>query len=304
MAHRQLSVAVIGAGMAGRSHANGYRQAPTVYGADLPPIRLATIADANLPLAHDTARRYGFEAAVDNWEAVAEDPSIDAVSVVVGNALHREVVEALLGAGKHVLCEKPLAGSLHDAEAMVAAAGRSDAVAAVGYSYRRLPAFAAIKQRADAGQLGTIASVTGHYWCDYSCDPRAPMTWRYRGGPGTGALGDLGSHTIDLAELLCGPATLVSGAQLTTAITERPLPLGATIGHQLVAVSDETAPVENEDAAVFTARFAGGAIGSFSISRIAFGYANGQGIDICGSAGRASLDLQRPAEFVDRKSVV
>jgi predicted dehydrogenase len=124
------------------------------------------------------------------------------------------------------------------------------------------------------------------------------MTWRYRGGPGSGALGDLGAHTIDLAEQLCGRVEVVSGAQLITAVTERPLPLGATVGHQLVEVSDETAPVENEDAAVFTARFAGGAIGAFSISRVAFGFANGQGFDVVGTAGRASLDLQRPAEFV------
>src|SRR5207248_7685917 len=82
-----ISVAVIGAGMAGRSHAAAYRQANTVFGRGLPPIRLAAVADANLPLAEDAADRYGFEKAVSSWEAVAQDPSIDAVSIVVANAL-------------------------------------------------------------------------------------------------------------------------------------------------------------------------------------------------------------------------
>ena len=115
----QISVAVIGAGMAGRSHAAGYRKVNTVFGAGLPPVRLAAIADANIALGEDAARRYGFEKALPSWEAVAEDPSIDAVSIVVGNALHRPIAEALVAAGKHVLCEKPLAGSMEDARAMV-----------------------------------------------------------------------------------------------------------------------------------------------------------------------------------------
>jgi hypothetical protein len=101
----QLSVAVIGAGMAGRSHAAGYRMVNTVFGAGLPPVRLAAIADANTTLAEDAARRYGYEKALPSWEAVVEDPDIDAVSIVVGNALHRPIAEALVAAGKHVLCD-------------------------------------------------------------------------------------------------------------------------------------------------------------------------------------------------------
>src|SRR5438270_1751281 len=130
-----FSVAVIGAGMAGRSHAAGYRQVNTVFGEGLPPIRLAAIADANQALARDAARRYGFEQALPSWEEVVADPSIDAVSIVVGNDLHRPIAEAMIAAGKHVLCEKPLAGSLADARAMVAAAARADVVTAVGYTY-------------------------------------------------------------------------------------------------------------------------------------------------------------------------
>src|SRR3954469_17739872 len=112
MPQQPLSVAVIGAGMAGRSHAAGYRQVNTVFGEGLPPVRLAAVADANEPLARDAARRDGFEKAVSSWQEVAADPSIDAVSIVVGNDLHRPIAEALIAAGKHVLCEKPLSGAI------------------------------------------------------------------------------------------------------------------------------------------------------------------------------------------------
>ena len=298
MAGQPLSVAVIGAGMAGRSHAAGYRAVNTVFGAGLPPIRLAAIADANEPLARDAARRYGFERAVTTWEGIVEDPTIDAVSIVVGNALHRPIAEALIAAGKHVLCEKPLAGSMEDARAMVAAEAAADVVTAVGYTFRRSPAIAAIREHLRDGELGELSLFSGRYWCDYACDPRSPLSWRYRGGLGSGALGDIGAHVIDGGQFLCGPIVAVSGGVLATQITKRPLPLGAVVGHSHAPASNEIGEVENEDTAMFTARFASGLAGSFSVSRTAFGMPNGLGFDVYGLAGRASFDQHRPAEFV------
>src|SRR3954452_25074994 len=161
MATQPLSVAVIGAGMAGRSHAAGYRQATTVFGQGLPPIRLAAIADANTALADDAARRYGYEKAVYSWEEIVEDPTIDAVSIVVGNDLHRPIAEALIAAGKHVLCEKPLAGSLEDARAMAELERGAEVVTAVGYSFRRSPGIAAIREHVHAGELGDPTLFSG-----------------------------------------------------------------------------------------------------------------------------------------------
>src|SRR5215469_1783226 len=138
-----IGVAVIGAGMAGRAHAAGYRQASTVYEAGLPQVRLVAIADINADFAADTARRFGYARAEPSWQAVAEAPDVDVVSVVVANPLHRQVVEGLLGAGKHVLCEKPLASNIEDAEAMVAAANASAQQTGVGFTFRRSPAIAA-----------------------------------------------------------------------------------------------------------------------------------------------------------------
>ncbi|GAB3300614.1 Gfo/Idh/MocA family protein [Parasphingorhabdus pacifica] len=298
MSQQPLSVAVIGAGMAGRSHAAGYRQVNTVFGDGLPFIRLAAIADTNTDLAEDAARRYGYERSASSWEEIADDPSIDAVSVVVGNALHREIAEALIRAGKHVLCEKPLAGSLTDAEAMVAAEKTAGVVTAVGYTYRRSPAITAIRDHVSHGELGELTLFNGRYWADYACDPRGPLSWRFKGGPGSGALGDVGAHAIDVAEYVCGPIESVAGAALSTQIPKRPLPLGAVVGHNTTPVSDEMGEVENEDTAMLTARFRTGLTGSLSVSRTAFGMPNGLAFDTHGLSGRASFDWHRPAEYV------
>jgi predicted dehydrogenase len=293
-----IRVAVVGAGMAGRAHANGYRNASSVYGLDLPEVRLVAIADAHEPFAADAARRYGFARAETSWEAIVEARDIDAVSVVVANSLHREVVEALLGAGKHVLCEKPLAPTVADAQAMVDAAEKSDRVAAVGFTFRRSPAINAIHREVTYGTLGPVRHFNGRYWCDYGYSPDAPMSWRYKGGPGSGALADIGSHLVDLGELFCGPVTGIRGAVFATVTTERPVPLGAAVGHSAgVAVSDTREPVENEDLATFTATFAGGATGTFSVSRNAYGHANGLAFDVNCRGGAASYDLERAAEF-------
>ena len=292
-----IGVAVIGAGMAGRAHAAGYRSASTVYGEGLPEIRLAAIADVNPAFATDTARRFGYARAEAGWEAVAAADDVDVVSVVVANPLHRQIVEGLLDAGKHVLCEKPMAPTIEDAEAMVAAAGASDRETGIGFVFRRSPAIGAIREQLASGAVGRPLHFNGHYWCDYGVDPRGPMSWRYKGGPGSGALSDIGSHLIDLAEFVCGPIRSVRGAVLSTFVTERALPLGAAVGHAAAEVSDVTEPVENEDLVTFTATFASGATGTLSASRAAYGLANSLGFELFTSSGAATFDLARAGEF-------
>jgi predicted dehydrogenase len=151
VAERSIGVAVVGAGMAGRSHAAGYRAATTVFDNRLPAVRLVAIADT-------VAAR----------------------------------------------------------QAMVDAMRRTGLVGAVGYTLRRLPAVNAIREQLRPGSLGEPFHFDGHYWCDYGCNPHAPMSWRYQGGPGSGALADVGTHLVDLAEFLCGPIQTVSGASLRT----------------------------------------------------------------------------------------
>ena len=292
-----IGVAVIGAGMAGRAHAHGYRSAQTVFSAGLPEIRLVSVADLYTELAADTARRYGFARSDSSWQDIVAADDIDAVSVVVANHLHREIVEALAAAGKHVLCEKPLAPTSEDAEAMAQAVEAAGIFARVGFTFRRTPGIAAVAAEIASGRLGKPIYISAQYWTDYGTDPLAPITWRYRGGPGSGALADLGSHLTDTAEFLCGPVAEVTGAQLTTVINRRPLPLGHVVGHAQVAVSDEYESVENDDWASFSVRFASGATGDLNVSRAAIGHPNTLKFEVFCERGALAFDVSRAGEF-------
>jgi predicted dehydrogenase len=297
MSSSPIGVAVIGAGMAGRAHCAGYRTAPTLFDPPLPPVRYVSVVDANEAVAKDAANRYGYEHHATDWRELLDDDSVQVVSIVVANELHRPIAEELLAAGKHVLSEKPLAAGVEDARAMVAAAqAHPDQVTGCGFVYRRQPAVAAIKDLLD-GELGQVSHFNGRYWCDYARSSQTPMSWRYRGGPGTGALADIGSHLIDLAEFVCGPLNSVSGAAFATVVMKRALAVGTTYGHAKAELSDVVEPVENDDVATFTAHFANGAVGTFSISRVAPGHANSLAFDLMAENGAAKWDMDRPAEF-------
>ena len=297
MTQDSIGVAVIGVGMVGRAHAAGYRTASSLFDIDRPETRLVAIADAYEPFATDATKRFGFERSESSWEAIVDAPDIDVVSVAVANSMHREVVEALLAAGKHVLCEKPLAPSVEDAKAMVAAAEAATTHAGIGFTFRRAPGINAIRQQVLEGDIGQVRHFNGRYWCDYAQDSGRPISWRYKGGPGTGALADIGSHLIDLGEYICGPMTSVSGAVFQTFTAERPVPLGTTVGHSAGAVSDQMESVDNEDIATFTATFATGAVGTFSVSRVAHGLPNALAFEVTTERGSAAYDLTRPGEF-------
>jgi predicted dehydrogenase len=291
-----LGVAVIGAGMAGKAHANGYRNAASLFRPALPEIRLVAISDLNEAVGVDTQERFGFERYEADWKDIAAADDIDVVSVVVANHLHREIVEGLLAAGKHVLCEKPLSDTQENAQAMVDAAetaSKAGQVARIGYSFLRNPAISFIRQLIDDGRLGSVYHFSGRYWADYGCHPDAPMSWRYQGPAGSGALGDLCSHLSYLAEYFCGQAQEVTGGRFYTAIAERPKPLGNVVGHSRGNVSDEMVVVENEDYAAFNARFAN-ASGALEVSRIAAGHPNTMVMEVFGSGGGARWDSQNP----------
>lgn len=293
-----IGVAVIGAGMAGKAHAAAYRAAASVYRPTLPEIRLVSIADINEPLGREAAARYGFERHDPDWRAILADDSIRVVSVVVANFLHREIVEALLAAGKHVLCEKPLSDTIEDARAMADAAhaaAERGVLARIGYSYLRAPGIAFLRRLIDDGRLGDVFHFSGRYWTDYGCRTDAPMSWRYQGPAGSGALGDVGSHLSYIAEHLCGEAREVSGGRFHTSIARRPKPLGTVVGHSRGNVSDELVPVENDDYATFNAAFERCA-GTLEVSRVAAGHPNSLHIEVFGSKGAARWSQTNPGQ--------
>ncbi|AVL99020.1 dehydrogenase [Gordonia iterans] len=299
MSNDSIGVAVIGAGMAGKAHAAAYRQATATFGPGLPPVRLVSIADAYAPLAAEAARRFGFERHDTSWQAVAAADDIDVVSVVVANHLHREIVDALLAAGKHVLCEKPLAAGLDDAQAMVAAAdaaAEKGIVARIGLTFLRSPGIAFLGELVASGRLGEFVNFDGEYWTDYACDPDSPISWRFKGGPGTGALADVGSHLSYIGELFGGRVRAVRGGTLHTAVPSRPKPLGQVIGHEGGAVSDEREAVENDDVAGFFVEYAAGGTGSLQVSRVAPGHPNTLKFEVFCTGGSASFDFRNPGQ--------
>lgn len=290
-----IGIAVIGAGMAGKAHAAAYRVAPTLYESTLPDLRYVSIGDMNAEVGRAAACRYGYERSDTDWRAIADDPDIQVVSVVIANSLHLEVVRGLIEAGKHVLCEKPLSDTLASARKMADLAREASSVVRIGLTYRRQPGVAAIRDWIQDGTLGRVLHFSGRYWCDYGCNPMAPMSWRYKGPMGSGALADLGSHLTYLSEFLCGGITAVSGGAFVTAIKERPVPLGAVVGHGLAAVSDRKETVENDDYAAFTAFF-GETRGSLEVSRVAAGYPNGLDFEVFCENGAASFHQDTPSQ--------
>jgi predicted dehydrogenase len=291
-----IGVAVIGAGMAGRAHAAAYRTAPTLYESTLPDLRYVSIGDISPGLGSLAARRFGYERNDTSWQAIAEDPNINVVSVVVANHLHHEIVEGLVAAGKHVLCEKPLSDNLEDARAMADLARDADTVVRIGFTFRRAPGVAALRGLVTSGALGQILHFDGRYWCDYASDPNGPISWRYKGVPGSGALADIGSHVAYLMEFLGGDTQEVSGGRFATAITQRPVPLGTVVGHGQAELSGTYEAVENDDYASFSARYEQG-VGVVQVSRVAAGHPNGLALEVFGDKGAAKWEQERSAEF-------
>lgn len=296
----EIRVAVIGAGMAGKAHAAAYRVASTLYDSVLPPVRLVAIADAHAPTAAAIATRFGYERHDTSWEAVAAAEDVDVVSIVVANKLHRQIAAELLASGKHVLCEKPLAESVEDAEAMAESARTAAAhgtLARLGLTYRRSPGLAFINQLVESGELGRVFNVRGSYLCDYGLNPRMPISWRDKGQPGSGALADLGSHLGYLAEFMAGSEiAAVRGGTFNTLIAERPKAVGAVTGRDEIQLGDEMDTVENDDVASFAADFKNGATASLEVSRVAAGHSNTLALEVNCANGSAAFDFRRPSE--------
>ncbi len=289
-------IAVIGAGMIGAAHAAGYRTyLPRIEGLSA---RLDVVCDANAELAAKLARNWGFARTVADWRAVVDDPEIGIVSVCLPNFLHTEVTQAALRAGKHVLCEKPLALTAREARGTLELARNSSGKSGTVFNYRRIPAIADIRARVQAGELGEPIQIVIFYQCDYAADPLLPHSWRYefdRAGPG--ALLDLGTHAVDLARFIFGDVAEVTGAVSTISIKERFLAAEATTGHGHAALSDKKAKVDNDDVMSALFRFRNGAQGFLTASRVAVGAGNRIQVEVYGTKGTARFSNETPTHY-------
>ncbi|MGL3200854.1 MULTISPECIES: Gfo/Idh/MocA family oxidoreductase [Curtobacterium] len=301
-AQDRLRVAMVGHGFMGAAHSQGWRTAPRFFDLGVEP-EMAVIVGRDPERTEAARRQYGWQTASTDWRAAVTDPDIDVVDICSPGSSHVEVAIAALEAGKHVLCEKPLANSVAEAEAMTAAAAAARASGVrsmVGFSYRRVPAIAFAKQLVAAGRLGTVRQVRALYLQDWLADPDGPMTWRLdKSLAGSGSLGDIGAHAIDLVEHVTGASLATVSGTLETFVTERPL-MAEGVGLSGTA-SEERGQVTVDDAAFFTARLTGGAadgaIGTFEATRYATGRKNGLTLEISGSAGAIQFDLESMNEL-------
>ncbi|MFJ6726288.1 Gfo/Idh/MocA family protein [Streptomyces sp. NPDC091281] len=296
MSDASLGVAVIGFGWMGRVHTQAYARVRHHYPRlGLRP-ELVTVVEEVPGRAEEAAARYGFASAARDWREVAADPRIGAVSVTAPNFLHREIGVAMAAAGKHLWIEKPVGLTAQDARAVADAVAAADVRSAVGFNYRNAPAVEAARDLIAAGDLGTVTHVRVRLFSDYAAHPDGALTWRYeRARGGSGVLGDLASHGVDLARFLLGEITRLS-ADTAVFVPERARPSGATEGHTL-ATGGVLGPVENEDYVSCLLRFASGARGVLEASRVAVGEQNSYGFEVHGTRGAVSWDFRRMNEL-------
>jgi len=290
----EINVAMIGYAFMGRAHSNAYRQVTPFFSPARPP-RMKVICGRTAPEVERARAALGWEEAATDWRAVVRRADIDLVDVCTPGDSHAEIAIAAAQAGKHVFCEKPLANSLEDAERMLAAVERAGVAHMICHNYRRAPAVMLAKQLISEGALGEIRHYRGTYLQDWMSDPAAPFNWRLdRNKAGSGALGDIASHSIDLARFLVGDITEVS-ADLTTFVGRRP-------ARSLAEMSDtperpEMVDVTVDDAALALVHFADGAIGTIEATRMANGRKNYNRFEINGRLGSVAFDLERMNEL-------
>jgi predicted dehydrogenase len=301
---RELGVGLVGYAFMGAAHSQAWRTAPAFFDLPLKP-RLQAICGRDEAAATEVAQRFGWESVETDWRALLTRDDIDVIDICTPGNTHAEIAIAALEAGKHVLCEKPLANSVAEAEAMAAAAfeaAKHGVRAMVGFTYRRAPAVSFARQLVASGRIGQIRHVRGQYLQDWLADENVPMSWRLdKSLAGSGALGDIGAHIIDMAQFVTGSAIVSVQGLMETFVTTRPLAgESATLGGTSTADA-ERGPVTVDDAAAFTARFSDGAVGVFEATRFAAGRKNALRLEVNGTLGSIAFDFEdmNVLEFFD-----
>ena len=296
---KTLNVGLVGAGFMGKAHSLAYAAMPMFFWP--PPALLVrkAIADITEEGAAEAARRFGFETSTGDWRKLVEDPSIDIVDIATPNNMHCEIAVAAATAGKHIFCEKPLAGTSGEARKMLDAVQKADVTHMVAFNYRRTPAIALAKKFIDEGAIGQILNFRGTYLQDWSADPNAPLSWRFqREIAGSGALGDIGTHVLDLARYLAGEIQAVNGT-LETYISERPIQQGGV--DKLAAaeklIGTPMAKVDVDDEVMTLLRFTNGAVGSLEATRNAYGRNNFLTFEAHGTEGSIHFNYERRDEL-------
>ncbi|MCW2770319.1 MAG: dehydrogenase [Aeromicrobium sp.] len=286
---------MVGYAFMGAAHSQAWRTAPAFFDLPLTP-RMTAICGRDADAAGDVARRFGWESVETDWRALLARDDIDVIDICTPGNTHAEIAIAALEAGKHVLCEKPLANTVQEAEAMAAAAAAAaerGVWAMCGFTYRRTPAVALARQLVASGRIGTIRHVRGQYLQDWLVDEDAPLSWRLdKSLAGSGALGDIGAHIIDMAQFVTGSEVVSVSGLMETFVKTRPVGGEHTTLGGTSSATAERGPVTVDDAAAFTARFVGGAIGVFEATRFATGRKNALRLEVNGTLGSLAFDFE------------
>ncbi|WP_405474559.1 Gfo/Idh/MocA family protein [Paenarthrobacter ilicis] len=286
-----LGVAAIGYAFMGKAHSNAWRNVASFF--DVPAFEQKVLVGRDATGVAEAATKYGWAEAATDWREVIERDDIHIIDICAPGWMHAEIAIAALEAGKHVLVEKPLANTLAEAELMTAAAAKArkrGVQSMIGFNYRRVPALALAKELIAEGRLGTVRHVRAAYLQDWLSDPESPMTWRLRKETaGSGALGDIASHAIDQVLFLLGDAVTEVSGRLQTFVDKRPGTSDSAGGLEDVTV---------DDAAWATLTLASGAIASVEVSRVATGQKNSLKLEIYGSAGSLTFDLENLNELM------
>ena len=294
----RLGVGMVGHAFMGAAHSQAWRTAGRFFDLPLEP-DLAVLCGRDAGRVAESARKWGWRDTSTDWKDLLTRDDVDLLDVCTPGDTHAEIAIAALDAGKHVLCEKPLANSVAEARAMVEAAERARARgvrSAVGFNYRRVPAVALAQRLVEQGRLGEIRHVRGAYLQDWIVDPEFPLVWRLqKDRAGSGALGDIGAHVVDMAQFVTGDRLTGVSAVTETFVKERPLP-EASSG---LAASGGAGrgPVTVDDAALFVGRFAGGGLASFEATRFATGRKNALRLEVNGSLGSLAFDFEAMNEL-------
>ena len=296
---KRFNIGLIGAGFMAKAHSLAYAAMPMFFWpAPGLPVR-KVIADLGEAGAAEAAARFGFERHTSDWRKVVGDPEVDIVDIAVPNDLHMEIAVAAAEAGKHVFCEKPIARTSGEGKAMLEAVRKAGVKHMLAFNYRRTPAVALARRFIEEGSIGRILSFRGTYLQDWSADPAAPLSWRFQKKvAGSGALGDIGTHVIDIARYLVGELEEVQ-AVLKTYIGERPVQTGAVdrLGTVKAGGEAKKAPVDVDDEALFLIRFADGATGSIEATRNGWGRNNFITFEVHGEKGSLFFDYERRDEL-------
>jgi predicted dehydrogenase len=296
---KELRVGMVGYAFMGAAHSQAWRTVNRVY--DLPArARMSVICGRDESKVAEAAERLGWEAYTTDWRELITRDDVDVIDVCTPGDSHAEIAIAALEAGKHVLCEKPLANTVEEARAMVAAAIQAQSAGVrsmCGFNYRRVPAVALMRHLVESGRLGVVRHVRAAYLQDWIVDPQFPLVWRLqRDKAGSGALGDIGAHIIDLTQFVTGQRITGVSGLTETFVKERPLP-SAAAGLAASADSSATGEVTVDDAALFLARLDGGAVGTYEATRFATGRKNAVRVEINGSLGSVAFDFERMNEL-------